>query len=340
MKKVLQVVVPLLLAIGLMWLVLKDTDFAAVGQKLTTINYWLMGLSMVPMIGAHLARSQRWRILLEPVGPKPTFGEAFAAVMVGYLANLALPRLGEVTRCTILHRRTGIPVEVAIGTVLAERAFDMVMLLVITLLSFTLEYDKLFLFFSKLLGNTPGQPDGSKAIGGLLIYLALFVVAAIALFYGFRKRITKLSFYAKVLKVITGLLAGILSAFKLKQRTQFFAMTAAIWVGYWLSTWLCLEAVPGLDTLGPLAGLLILTVGSFGMVAPVQGGYGPFEFMLIAGLTQFYNSDKITAETGALVTHNFQNIIVVAVGVISLLWLSATLGRHQIAKAAQTPTNI
>ena len=332
MKKALQVVVPLLLAAGLMWLVLKDTDFAAVGQKLKTINYWLMALSMVPMIGAHLARSQRWRILLEPVGPKPTFADAFSAVMVGYLANLALPRLGEVTRCTILHRRTGVPVEVAIGTVLAERTFDVIMLLVITVLSFTLEYDKLFLFFSKLLGSSPGQPDGDKAIGGLLLYASFFVAAAVLAVFALRKRIMQLSFYAKVLKVIKGLFAGILSAFKLKQRTQFFTMTAFIWIGYWLSTWLCLEAVPGLDNLGLLAGLLILTVGSFGMVAPVQGGYGPFEFMLISGLTQFYNADRLTAETGAIATHNFQNIIVVAVGVICLIWLSATLSRRQAEK--------
>ena len=314
-KKVIQVLVPLALAAGLLWWVLKDTDFEQMKLILAHTNYALLALSALPMLGAHLARAQRWRLLLEPVAIKPALWESFAAVMAGYVANLALPRLGEVTRCTMLLRRRGISVEVSLGTVIAERAFDVLMLGLITALSFWLEYDKLLAFFQEILAlKKAGEPQAAPtsnlplfAFGGLM--LLAFIAA-----YVLRAKLLKVAIIGKIWAFAMGMLAGVFSVFKLRNPAAFLLHTVLIWVGYFLSTWLALVAVPGLEGIGGTGTLLILTVGSFGMIVPVQGGYGPYEFMVIAGLTKLYGFEKTLAEAGALLMHNSQTLIVVLVG--------------------------
>jgi uncharacterized membrane protein YbhN (UPF0104 family) len=314
-KKVIQVLVPLGLAGALLWWVLKDTDFEQLKLILEHTNYALLALSALPMLGAHLARAQRWRLLLEPVAVKPALWESFAAVMAGYVANLALPRLGEVTRCTMLLRRRGISVEVSLGTVIAERAFDVLMLGVITALSFWLEYDKVLAFFQEILalkkaGVAEAEPSNNNA---LLAFAGLLILVAIAA-YILREKLLKVAIIGKIYDFAMGMLAGVFSVFKLRSPGGFLLHTVLIWVGYFLSTWLALVAVPGLESIGGTGTLLILTVGSFGMIVPVQGGYGPYEFMVIAGLTKLYGFEKVLAEAGALLMHNSQTLIVVLVG--------------------------
>ena len=307
--------VPLGLAGALLWWVLKDTDFEQLKLILEHTNYALLALSALPMLGAHLARAQRWRLLLEPVAVKPALWESFAAVMAGYVANLALPRLGEVTRCTMLLRRRGISVEVSLGTVIAERAFDVLMLGVITALSFWLEYDKVLAFFQEILalkkaGVAEAEPSNNNA---LLAFAGLLILVAIAA-YILREKLLKVAIIGKIYDFAMGMLAGVFSVFKLRSPGGFLLHTVLIWVGYFLSTWLALVAVPGLESIGGTGTLLILTVGSFGMIVPVQGGYGPYEFMVIAGLTKLYGFEKVLAEAGALLMHNSQTLIVVLVG--------------------------
>ena len=325
MKKALQIALPLLLAAGLLWWVLKDLPFASVRETLAAANWWLVGLSLVPTVLSHLARAKRWQLLLEPVAQVPTIPESFAAIMAGYVANLAAPRFGEVVRCTLLTRRRPIPAQVSLGTVIAERAFDLVMLALVLGLSLLLQAGPLLGFFERMLQGKTSANTAEKGVSGLLLIVIASLISVAGLAWLMRGRIgaalSRLPFWAKVAGFVQGLAAGIFSALRLKNRGQFLLLTLAIWVGYYLSAWVCLEAVPGVAGIGPLAALLIFCVGSFGMVAPVQGGYGPFEFMVIAGLTQLYATPEGTAAAAALLMHNSQTLLTLAVGLPCLLWL-------------------
>ena len=121
----------LFLAFGLFlfWLAYRGIDTQTVVDSLSQANLWWIALSLVLGIVSHLSRTLRWRLLLEPLGRKPSVKNTFFAVMVMYLANLALPRLGEVSRCSIMKRYEDIPFSKSLGTVFLERMVDMVVLL-------------------------------------------------------------------------------------------------------------------------------------------------------------------------------------------------------------------
>lgn len=336
MKKTLQILLPLLLACGLLWLTLRGLPWAEVTASLSQAHWGLVLLSLVPTVIAHFARAQRWRLLLEPVAEVPTLMESFSAVMAGYLANLALPRAGEVARCTLLARRRAIPVEVSLGTVIAERAFDVVLLGLVTGLAFLLQFDELLQFFQKLIAGKESASTEAKGGGGLLLYAAFFGLAVLLAGWALRKRLARIPLFNKVLGMVSGLLSGIFSALRLKSRTQFLALTLLIWGCYYLSGWICLEALPALSGIGPLAALMIFTVGSFGMVAPVQGGYGPFEFMVIAGLTQLYGHPEAVAAASAILMHNSQTALSILVGAPCLAWLAMGKIKSQPQSQAQS----
>src|SRR3546814_15420801 len=73
-------------------------------------NYFWVFMSLLAVWLAHVFRAIRWRMLIRPLGYRPKVSNTYHAVIIGYLANLALPRMGEVTRCGVLNRTDGIPV--------------------------------------------------------------------------------------------------------------------------------------------------------------------------------------------------------------------------------------
>ena len=126
---ILKYTLSLAIAILLLWYVFKDIDWSKMQQDLQNADYkWVLASIVISLI-SHLLRSLRWNLILQPLGYSPKVSNTFVAVMVGYLANFVYPRLGEVTRCGILHRIEKIPFKTSIGTVIAERAFDLITLL-------------------------------------------------------------------------------------------------------------------------------------------------------------------------------------------------------------------
>jgi len=121
------------LAVGilLLWLAFRTVEFKELGNSLKGANYsWLL-LSMLFGILAYISRARRWMILINPLGYHPKFWSTFHSMMSGYLANLALPRIGEITRCVALGKKEKIPVDQLVGTVVIERTIDLISLLVI-----------------------------------------------------------------------------------------------------------------------------------------------------------------------------------------------------------------
>src|SRR3712207_1584790 len=107
MKKLLTISKYLLLAglsVFLMWYALKGIDFALVWKQLQHVNYFWIAVSLLLGIAGYFSRAYRWKMQLEPLGYQLTVFETYHAIMVGYLANLVLPRAGEVIRCSILSK--------------------------------------------------------------------------------------------------------------------------------------------------------------------------------------------------------------------------------------------
>ena len=129
------------LGIFLLWLTLRKSNWEEIKNDILTANFIFLIPATIMLLMSHLSRAVRWKILMEPLGYKPTLLNTFFAVMIGYWANLAVPRLGEVLKCTILGRYEKVPADKLVGTIVAERAFDVVSLVVLFAHHIGIQYD-------------------------------------------------------------------------------------------------------------------------------------------------------------------------------------------------------
>ena len=312
-KKILKIALPLLLAVVLFWFAYKDLDFEQLKKDLQGANYLMVFLAFIPTLVSHFSRARRWQIMLQSSGQSPTFLQTFVAVMGGYFANYLLPRMGEVTRCGMLFQSGKIPVQTSLGTVFAERALDLLALLAITALAFGIEFQLLSDFFSELLVQKQDAGRASSEGTSLLTYIVIAGVCSGPLALYLLYRLRHIPALGVVWNFVSGLFQAMFSILKIKNKLEFSLHTVLIWLGYFLSTYLGFFMLDATSGLGLVAALMIFVVGSYGMVAPVQGGIGAFHFMVKSGLV-LYAIESQTAYTVALLMHTSQTIFNMALG--------------------------
>lgn len=323
-----------------MYFAFKEVKFDYLLEGLQKANYsWLL-VSLIFGLFAFLARALRWRLLIEPLGYHPSVANLFHAVTIGYLANFALPRAGEVSRCGVLRKTEKIPFEKLIGTVIVERAFDMICLLVLLTVVFFLKVN----FFGKFIYDVALKPltDKFAGVGGNflpILIIVLPIVVLIVLVYFFRHRLANRHIVKKVSHIAKGVWVGLKSGFTMERRGSFLLYTLLIWVSYLVMTWVVFYTLPDTSELGIVDALFILAISSIGMAIPVQGGFGAFHIIVAMGLTLY----GITRESGLLyatISHESQAIMTIIVGLISLSFIfvrkrnySAKVVDHEQAKS-------
>ncbi len=317
MKKFLGYLIPLVLAGVLLWFAYKDKDFGQMLVDFREASPFAVFLTFCTTLAAHWFRALRWNMLFEPLGYQPSKGGSFLAVMSGYFANLLVPRAGEISRCTILAASDDIPIQSAIGTVLAERGFDMVMLILISLTAFGLEYETLSNFLFKIqqeYGSTNGGNPNFK------LYLLAGIAGIAGFTFLFRKTLLEIPLIARILDFVKGLLEGVMSVTKLKQPGLFLLYTVFIWGGYYFTTYFSLWMFGFTHDLGFKAAFMLLIVGSFGIVVPVPGAVGgPFQVFVSAALTQLYNKNPDMSLTASSMMYWSQVMLSLTAGGLSYL---------------------
>jgi uncharacterized protein (TIRG00374 family) len=311
----------LLLALSglLMWYAVRGQDLSRIGEYVREANYsWLfvtMGLSVL----GYMSRAYRWKMQLDPTGHKASYWDVYHAMMVGYLANLVLPRMGEVIRCSVLRRSSGVPVQVSLGTVIAERVIDVLVLLGLLGATLLLEFDKFWSFVMSLLTDNYESFAAHRAtlLAIAAIALLLLLLTAFALFKNL-ERLRQNAFFNRIVGVVKGLLSGVFSVLKLKNKSVFILHTIFTWLVYYLMDYLVFFAFPETHNLSMTAGLAVLTFGAFGMAAPVSGGIGVFHVLVQATLL-VYGVSKEAGIAYALVVHGSQTLLVVLMGGISFV---------------------
>lgn len=271
------------LGIGLLliWLVTKNLtpkEEEDIRNAFRHANYWLVIPAMLLGTASHWVRALRWRLLFAPLGYKPKKLNTFFAVMVGYLANLAIPRLGEVTRCGILARYEKIPVDKLVGTMIAERAVDLLCLILLMATTILVQIDVVGAFVSdniwtplqaKLAGVAPTQWG--------IIALAALVVVGLIIFFLKRFARTKAAISLRIL--IRGVMEGILSIGKMKEKGWFIFHTLLMWLLYFSQIFIAFYCLKETSGLGVRAAMSVLTFGSIGMIV-TQGGIGAYQILV------------------------------------------------------------
>lgn len=304
----------------LFWLVYRGLDVSEVLEILQTkVNYFWILASLSFGLLSHISRTIRWNMLIESLGKKPRFANTFLAVMVGYFANLALPRMGEISRCGVISKYEDVSFSKLVGTVVLERALDIVMLLVFLLMTMISQFDVLADFMTR-------NPQVSSKLSNVFASsYTLYVLGGIAaLFFIFRKKFKHTVFYKKIMFTLGNFMDGFKAISKLDNKLSFVLHTIFIWVMYYMMTYICFFSFGFTSNLPALAGLTVFVMGSFGMVAPVQGGIGAWHFMVIGTLLIYLpNTPDIEklSKSFALVVHGSQTAMIIILGALSVIAL-------------------
>lgn len=304
----------------LLWLVYRDQDFGELFNKMAEIRWEWFVLAMLVMLAAHISRAMRWNLLLESVATKkPRFINTFFAVLVMYFVNLAIPRLGEVTRSGVVSRYDKIPFSKVLGTMVTERAMDMLLLVLLTIVVFFVQ--------GSVVGDFIGDnPEFKTQLGFLLKWKFWLAFSAFSLIMlGLVILIAKGAFdkyrvFAKTGEFIRSFVHGIKSILYLKRPIAFIAHSIFIYVMYFSMLWICFPAFPGIESLSGLAALTIFVAGSYGMVAPAPNGMGAWHFMTIQTMI-IYGIPESDAKLFALIVHGLQMILIVIAGLIATIGL-------------------
>ena len=319
----------------LMWYALKELDFEKMWAELQNANYGWVALSLLMGVVAYLSRAYRWQMQIKPTGYHPSLHNTYNAMMVGYIANLVLPRMGEVVRCSMLRRSDGLPVNKGFGTVIAERFVDMLMLLVAISLTLLIEFSEIKDFLWELLSSKYSNLE--QTINSLYWLAGLMLaISIVILFVGLRylNKLRQNSYFQKASQFVKGMLQGVFSITKLDNQAAFWGHTVFVWLMYYGMSLVVFYALPATSSLSYGAALSVLVVGSLGMAAPVQGGVGVYHLLVQSALL-LYGVPKEAGMAYALLAHTSQTLLVVIMGVLSFI---AGMLRKPSAETALTET--
>lgn len=315
----------LLLSVGvlLLWIAFKGQDPNKLIEDLRHANYFWVGIALIVMFASHWLRALRWNMMIVSLGHRPKTINTFSAVIIGYMANLAFPRMGEVSRCGVLVKTDKIPLNSLIGTVLVERLIDLISLALILALTIVLQFNLIIDFLNTYLFNPllVKLTDNSIALTVAVLLGAFSCFIAWWVFRQNKTRIYKSAIAVKVINLATGIKEGFVSVQRIERLWLFILYSILIWAFYFLNTYLIFSAMAPTAHLGLSAALVILTVGSFGMTAPVQGGIGAFHWMVSEGLT-LYTISKADGLSFATISHSSQTLAILVVGAVCLIFVA------------------
>ena len=316
-KSILKYTFTLIIAFGLLWYVFRDIDLSLLFEKVKKANFTFVYISIVLSLFSHFLRGYRWTILLKPLNYKVNSFQAFIAVLVGYFANLLLPRMGEITRCAILKKTDNVPIPASLGTVISERIIDLFLLLLLIFSTIIIEFKTLRTFITDYINWIIAGFNLSNylVLGAILLVIILI---GIYLFWSNKESIYSSSIYQKCKPLLHDLTSGLKSIWKVKEKTSFFVSTALIWILYYLMSYVIIFSFPETSDLDFFAGLSILMAGGLGMAAPVQGGIGTYH-AFVGGVLMLYGISKEDGVLFATLLHTSQFVSLVVFGGISFI---------------------
>jgi uncharacterized membrane protein YbhN (UPF0104 family) len=257
---------------------------------------------------------------MQPMGHNPSLPNTFFAVMIGYMANLAVPRLGEVLKCTLLAKYEKIPAEKIVGTIVAERAFDVLSLGIVFLLALVFQFDVVVASYHHLKEFMSGNPqEAANPTKKIILIVAAVVAVVLFIWLLVTKRFQK--FLQKIKSILLGVWEGLSTASKLKQKGLFAFYSIAIWCLYLVGTWIGFYATSGTAGLGIKEAISCLAFASIGMIV-TPGGIGAYAYLLAKTLELQQNSipNAIGYANGTLQWFA-QCIIILVVGFVCLILL-------------------
>ncbi|MEQ9105468.1 MAG: lysylphosphatidylglycerol synthase transmembrane domain-containing protein [Rhodothermales bacterium] len=304
------------IAAVLLWFALRNADFAAVGTALKQANWWWMPPAVVATYASHWLRAERWCLMMDKLpgqSRRTSRVVAFLSLMVGYMANYAGPRVGELIRTGNVAAHEKIPFSTLLGTVVVERVLDVVML-GLGLLMLPLIYGNEL----PALIDALGRPLGSVSTGTWLLLSGAALVGGGVVFWLVVLR--RSSGESRLGRLIQTFRSGLLSVLRTGRTGTLIVQSVAMWACYVFMAWVPFAMLHMTD-FSMLDALGIMLIGSIGVVIPAPGGIGTYHFITVQALGLLYLVPETDAATYALLTHTGQMVMYVAAGFLGILYL-------------------
>tara|TARA_R100001369_G_scaffold92084_1_gene135389 strand:+ start:3484 stop:4449 length:966 start_codon:yes stop_codon:yes gene_type:complete len=309
-KNTLKTILPILLGVFLVWYSYYSTseeDRSEIIHYIKNADLFWVGVSVFLGILTHLSRAVRWNYLLQPLGYRPKLFNNILIILTAYFTNLGIPRSGEILRATALATYEHVPFQKGFGTIVTERVIDLVMLFLIVAIALFLQTDIIWGFL---------QQKGFNLVL-LLVLLATGILVLSLGMYVVKK--SKSKFALKLKTFLRGLLEGILSIFRMKNKWGFVFHTLFIWLAYIAMFWVIKYTVLETVDLSVSQLLVGFVAGAFAMSA-TNGGIGIYPIAVSSALAIFGIS-KVSGDAFGWIMWISQTLMIVVFGAISFLIL-------------------
>ena len=330
LKNTVKIIFPLLLAGGLLFWMYRDFDFSEAKRIfLQEMNVWWLVASLVPITLSHVMRGLRWLITLEPLGYRPKRGDSIDSIFIAYASNIIIPRVGEVSRCAVLSKYDGVPFSKALGTLVAERLVDMLLVLVFVCAMLLTQLDVFVSFFARTGTNEASlkallmSPKTYLVVGVVLIAFALLWIL-----------LKRTVLFTRIKQMVRGFVDGLLSLRTMHRKGLFILYTIGIWIGYFLEFYLAFFCFSFTAELSMVQALVIFAAISLAIIIPTPNGAGPWHFVVISMMT-LYGVSQTGASSFALIVHAFQTLGVVLLGAYG--WVALQMRNKRKDQPPLTP---
>lgn len=330
MKKALQYIIPLLLSVLLLWYLFRKVDFRHTMEILSHgVDYWWILAAMGISVFSHVFRAMRWRIQLEALHVRSTLMELTCAVFGCYALNLLLPRLGELWRCSFVAKRSDAKFTTVMGSMVADRMSDSLMVLLLILLTFVLAAPALAAFMARYpVGEGLLKLLYSPAAWG--VALVGFGVILLLL-----RRYRDTTLVARLRKWTGEVWRGFAVTATMPGRWRFMLLTLAIWGCYFVQLYVAFYAFSFTKALctqelgwGLLPCLVAFVLSSIGMAVPSNGGLGPWNIAIMFGLAVYGVAD-VEGAAFSILQWSGQTLMLIILGIFSAVCIGVTSGSQR-----------
>ena len=315
LKSLLKTVLSLLLGLFIMWAMYRDTNMGELWEITRSANFWIIAFSLIFGLIGNLLRGLRWELFVNSLGYHPPRVSLVYATLGNYAVNFVLPRAGDVWRCGVVSKYDRIPFSRTLETFLVDKVVDIIAGLTVILVSVVLYID---FFISYFRDNPQFAENMNSFFSSVWVYLiiAAMVLAVIVMRTLFRRTwlMIKIKRFVNTLRYDLRLISG------MKEKKKIIIYTILLWFCFYLYFYICFFAFDFTSDLGPLAGLIVFAMTNIGISVPVQGGIGPWHFMVISSLLILgVAENEALAFAGAVFTiQSVWQILYGLVGVIAM----------------------
>ena len=307
LKSYIKILLPISIGIFCIFFSFRNISFTVFTKYFYEINYLWVFVGIFLGALSHISRSYRWKYLIEPLGYKLGFINSVLAVFSAYLINYTIPRAGDIARATMISKYEKIPLDKTLGTIVAERAVDVICILTIIATGLIFEFNRISEKLISLIENTE--------ISVVIIYVGVIIL----ILFVSNRVLRKSKYYKSILNFFSGIIEGLTIIFKMEKRVPFILHSIFIWLMYILMFWATSMAFFELHEVAFYQFMISFTLAAISIMLS-NGGIGIYPLAVEESLG-WYGVQSTTGLAFGWVSWLSQTMMVIIFGGLSLFIL-------------------